>query len=138
MGGLSNECEPLFKPGQEITCHAKAAVKGRQFVTVVDPIQDGIEVSDKVAGGNIVVGANVAAKRPFGVAQHDAAAGEKVTVYRGKYILPVQASAAAIAAGKEVEVADTAGTVKVLASGEAVGVALTTAKASEVVIVALY
>ena len=138
MAAPKNECVPLFDPGTHITAHAKAAVIGKTIVTVADAIQGGLDPSDSILGGNIIVQTVGVGNRGLGVADQDAAAGGKVGVFRNGVIVPVTAGAA-VAAGAELS-ADAEGKVITQAGvTEPVGQALTAAAAADdEVIVALY
>lgn len=114
---IVNPCVPFYKPGGELTCEPTTAVLGCRFVKISGNLS---------ADGNIAIAPPTAAGRVFGVANRDAAVGEKVTVYTAPgTVLPVFA-AAAVAAFAEVEV-NAAGAVIPLASGVPVGLVLTAA-----------
>ncbi len=142
---MANDCTPIFEPGHRVTGHASVAVTGKCFCAITADSQAGFGLSGLTPdplpvgpiGGDIVVGAPTAAAKGFGVAAYDAPAGGKVTILRSG-IVPVTASAAAITAGQEVEIADTTGHVKTLASGVAVGRAVASCLASADCPIALY
>lgn len=141
---MANQCIPYMEPGNRVTCHAAAAITGKCFVEITADAQAGYGLKglagDPLAAGVAslpVVGAAVAAARNFGVAERDAPSGGEVEVFR-KMIVPVTASNAAITAGQEVEVADTAGHVKTLSAGVAVGKAMSSCAANGDCLVALY
>lgn len=89
-------------------------------------------VATAVVGGNVVevaatgtVGpAGAASVKVIGVAAQDAAANASVTLFRGG--IQELVTTGTVTAGEQVEAA-AAGTVRTLASGRAIGVALTTA-----------
>lgn len=132
MSVTSNQCIPLNEPGHRITVHASVALTGKRFCDITAAAQAGYGlqglVADPLSAGVKslpVAGAPTAAARNFGVAEHDIASGAQGVVLTGKgLIVPVTASNAAITGGQEVEVADTTGRVKTLASGIAVGKAM--------------
>ncbi|MBO3663727.1 capsid cement protein [Microbacterium stercoris] len=103
---------PLFRPGDTVTFGVSSAVTAGQAVEVgtVD-----MSVAPAAAGSAKYVG----------VAGHDAAVGDKVTVEIGKPIHELKASGA-ITRGQKLETA-AAGAVRTLAAGTAVFLALTSA-----------
>ncbi|MBB4853755.1 hypothetical protein HNP40_001135 [Mycobacteroides chelonae] len=105
----------IYAPGADITAQATAAVTARRFVAIS---------GDRVPGGNIAVAPAPAGARSFGVAAHDGATGQLVTVVRGASRVVKVAAGAAITAGAEVEVG-AAGKAIAKASGIAVGYAVT-------------
>ncbi|SIM07995.1 Uncharacterised protein [Mycobacteroides abscessus subsp. abscessus] len=118
----------IYAPGADITAHATSPVTARRFVAIS---------GDRVAGGNIAVAPAPAGARAFGVAAHDGATGALVTVVRGNSRVVKVAAASAIAAGAEVEVG-TAGKAAALASGIAVGYAITSAASNTDAEISLY
>jgi predicted RecA/RadA family phage recombinase len=131
----ANECIPFYEDDNRVTGSAEAAVTGKRFVDISDPIQSGPLLNTGVAGGNLVVSHATAAGKVFGVASHDAGIGKKVTILR-KMIVPVTASAD-IATGAEVEVA-TGGKAVTLSAGRAVGRCLTACLADADAMIELY
>lgn len=129
---MANDCIPIFEPGHRITGHASVALTGKRFCNVTADAQAGFGLKGLVADpmaagikGLITLGAPTAAASALGVAAYDVASGGQVTVLIGKgMVVPVTASNATITGGQEVEIADTTGRVKTLASGVAVGRAL--------------
>lgn len=103
---------PLFRPGSTVTFGVTTAVSGGQLVQVG-------------AADRSVAPAAAASTSVVGVAGHDAAIGDKLTVEVNKPIHLVKASGA-ITRGQRVEAA-AAGAVRTLASGAAWGIAITTA-----------
>lgn len=90
MSTPANYCEPLFKPGADITGHASAAVTGKRFVRVSGPVQAGPDLNTSVSGGNVLIAHAAAGTRAFGVVKHDAAIDTDVLVHTGG-VLPVTA-----------------------------------------------
>lgn len=104
---------PLFRPGDTVTFNVTAAVTAGQAV-------------EASATADMAVAPAVAASAKYvGVAGHDAAVGDKLTVEVGKPIHELKASGA-ITRGQRLEIG-AAGTVRTLASGTAVFVALSSA-----------
>lgn len=118
---MANECNPLFRPGREITVLATATVTGKRCV--------GVSATRDATTGLIKVAHATAAGRALGVASADIASGATGSIKRGG-VLPVT-SGAGITAGVEVEVG-TAGKVITLASGKAVGIAVETVGSADV------
>lgn len=139
---MANNCIPIFEtPGGilRITAHATAALTGKRFCAISADAQAGFGLKGLAAdplaagiAGLISVGAPTAAARGLGVAEMDvASAGEvDVLICAGGAVIPVTASNATITAGQEVEIADTTGRVKTLASGVAVGRAMASCAAN--------
>lgn len=103
---------PLFRPGDTVTFTATAAVTGGQPV----------EVSTADRG---VAPAAAASAKYVGVAGHDAATGETVTIEIGKPIHELTASGA-VTRGQKLEAAGS-GKVRTLAAGAAIFLALSSA-----------
>lgn len=103
---------PLFRPGQTVSFNVTAPVTGGQLVQVGATDRS---VAPAVAASTSVVG----------VAGHDAAIGDKVTVEVGKPVHELTASGA-VTRGQRVETAAN-GRVRTLAAGSAYGIALTSA-----------
>lgn len=110
---MANECIPLFRPGDDITCQVSAAVLGKRFVS--------LSATRDVTTGLMVVAQSGAAARHFGVAAYDQpTVGSRVPVIRGKgSIIPVT-SGAAIAFNAELEV-DASGRAVTFSAGAKVG-----------------
>lgn len=109
---------PLFRPGQTVTFDVTTAVTGG------GPVEVGAadrSVAPAAAGSNKYVG----------IAGHDAAIGDKVTVEVGKPVHELTASGA-VARGAKLETAG-AGKVRTLSTGTNIGLALTTAADGAVV-----
>ena len=126
---MANECIPLYQPGEHITAAVATAVTGKTFVDISGA------TLNPATGALISVAPATAAGKILGVAAFDAAVGAQVPVI-GEGVVPVTAGAA-ITAGAEVEVG-TGGKAITLASGKAVGRALTTAANNADVYVRLY
>ena len=126
---MANECIPLYQPGKHITAAVATAVTGKTFVDISG------QTLNPATGALISVAPAAAAGKTLGVAAFDAAAGAQVSVI-GEGVVPVTAGAA-ITAGVEVEVG-ASGKAITLASGKAVGRALTTAANNADVYVRLY
>lgn len=109
---MSKSYLPLFRPGQTVTFGVTTAV------TAGTPVEVG-------TADMSVAPAAAASAKVVGVAGHDAAVGEKVTVEVGKVIHQLTASGA-ITRGQRLETAG-AGKVRTLAAGTAVYLALTSA-----------
>jgi hypothetical protein len=111
-------------------------VTGKRFVKISGARQAGNPrqgVSDAIVGGNITVAPCGAGDPVFGVAAHDCAQGDLVTVYRAPKIVPVSAGGA-ITAGAEVG----AGAAGVAVTGTGGGQAVDTGVSGADVGVALF
>lgn len=122
----NNECIEFYPEARNITCRANGAVTGKRFVKV-----SGNRESDLID-----VATCTAAAKAFGVAGYDAADNEIVPVKRGPAVVPVKC-AANLTAGVEVE-SDASGQAIVLASGKALGIAVTGATSGDDAQIALY
>ncbi|PKV80906.1 capsid cement protein [Nocardia fluminea] len=123
---MANECTPLFQPGKDVTVLLTGAVVGKTFVA----ISAAPDTYGQLKGVTCT-----AAARAFGVAARDAASGARVLV-RKKGIVPVTAGGT-IAVGAEVEVG-ASGKAVTLASGKAVGQAVSAGTNNADVLVDLY
>lgn len=103
---------PLFRPGDTVTFNVSAAVTAGQ------PVEVG-------TADMAVAPAGAASAKVVGVAGHDAAVGDKLTVEVGKPIHELKASGA-ITRGDRLEAAG-AGAVRTVAAGTPVYLALTSA-----------
>lgn len=103
---------PIFRPGDVVTFNVTTAVTGGQ------PVEVG------TADRSVAPAAALSAK-VVGVAGHDAAVGDKVTVEVGKPIHLLTA-AGAVTRGTRLEAAGS-GAVRTVSTGEAVYLALTSA-----------
>lgn len=126
---LVNQCIALFEPGDDITMVADATIAGCTFVS-----PKANNVVDITTGLQKCVQAT-AATRPIGVLNGDAIQGNTRKVIRGNKVIPITAGAA-INSGSAVEVG-AAGKAVTLASGQAVGIALTNALTNELCYVAI-
>ena len=118
----------VYDPGSDITGEATATVTARRFLAIS---------GNRAAGGNVAVAPATAAGRIFGVAGNDAATGALVRVVRGNSRVVKVDAGGSIAAFAEVEVGS-AGKAVTLASGVAVGYALTAATNNTVAEISLY
>lgn len=116
---MANDCIPYYEPGADLTAHCEAAVIGKRFVAISDPVQNPIAgLASTAVGGNIVVSLSGADDvKTIGVAAYDAAIGKKVGVKACHgIVVPVTASAniatgalvTSDAVGKAIEAADNA------------------------------
>jgi Uncharacterized conserved protein (DUF2190) len=134
-----NECIRFYSPGQDISAYVGTAVTGKRFVKISANRQAGPALNTSTSGGNVTIAPATAAGAVFGVAAWDGGVGDIVDVRRGG-VVPVTASGA-ITAGDRVEVAGTganAGKAATLASGIAVGYAISGAADGEDAQIALY
>lgn len=123
---MVNDARPLFRPSDEITCLASAAVTGKRFVS--------ISATRDADTGLVKVAPGTAAGKAFGVAGYDAASGAVLPVLR-EGVVPVTAGGA-ITAGDQIEVGTDGKAVKA-STGVAVGLAIETATSGNDVFVAL-
>ena len=107
---------PAFRPGETVTFDVTAAVTGGRLVE--------LGTADRS-----VAPAAAASVKVVGVAGHDAAIGDKVTVEVSKPIDLVPC-AAAVARGAKVEAA-AAGKVQTATTGQVFGIALNTTTAAD-------
>ena len=122
---------PLYRPGADVTVTTTAAVVGKTFADITGPVV--------ASDGTLVRAATAtAAGKALGVFVNDAASGQRVGVIVGRgHVVPVT-SAAAVAAGDEVEVGASGKAAK-LAAGKAVGRAWSTVSTADAeVFVELY
>lgn len=110
---MANEVRPFYEPGGAITGHPTTAVIGKRFVAISGDRQSSAN------GGNVSIAPAGAGARIFGVASHDAAVGDKVTVLRIPGIVVPVVADGAIAANAEVTVG-AAGKAKTLGAQTAV------------------
>ena len=130
-----NECIRYYSPGQDITGYVTSAVTGKRCVNVSGNRQAGPALNTSTSGGNISIAPASAAGVTIGVAAWDGAVGDLVDVRRGG-VVPITADGA-ITAGTRVEVGTT-GKVRTLASGIAIGVAVSGAADGDDAQIALY
>lgn len=120
-----NQAHVLYVPGCDITCDAKAAVKGGTFVAP----------SGDIAVTHPVVSTATADTTPLGVAAYDAEKDTQVLVIRGNAVVEVTAGGV-FAAGDAISVGANGKAVKT-GSGPIVGVALNAGKADSPAFLAL-
>lgn len=124
---MSSHNIDVYAPGADITANATADVLAKRFV----------RVTGNRVGGNIAVAHAAAAGRIFAVAKHDAKSTELVSLARGASRIVKVTAGSVIAAFAEVEVgAD--GKAIALASGKAVGYAVTGAASGSDAQISLY
>lgn len=117
----------VYSPGADLTAHASTDILAKSFV----------RISGNRIDGNLSVAPAAAAGRIAGVARHDALAGDLVLLARGNSRVVKVTAGAAITAFAEVEVgAD--GKAITLASGKAVGYAVTGAASGADAQISLY
>lgn len=122
---MANECIPLFEPGDRLTADASSAITGKRFCMISANVEGGPGLSTNVTGNNLRAAHASAGALALGVASHDCAQDDKVTLITGG-VVPVTADGA-ISAGNEVEVG-TAGKAKAkTAGGQSVGIAVANA-----------
>jgi hypothetical protein len=120
----------IYDPGDDLTGFASADVLGGRFVSVS---------GDRDAtSGTVKFATTAAGARAHGVARFDAKSGNLFTVARGNArVVEVQAGAAAITAGHDVEVGAN-GVAVTQSTGVAVGYVVTGCAANGVAQVSLY
>lgn len=127
---MSNETIPLYRPGDDVTATASAAVVGKTFVDITAGV-------NAASGTPITVATATSASLSVGVASRDTASGAKLHVLRGKgSVVPVTAGGT-IAVGAEVEVGSN-GRAVTLASGKARGRAWSAGTSGNDVFIELY
>lgn len=131
----ANEAHRFFKPGADVPAHAAGAITGKRGVVISANRQSGPGLSATAEGSNYMISQAGAGVRIFGVAAHDAAIGDKVTVLRDG-IVPIR-TGAIITANQEVEM-DASGQAIPKASGVAIGFAVTGAASGADAEIALY
>lgn len=109
---VANECIPKYEPGQRITGKATAAITGKRLVAISGDLtpEGNIQVAHAVV--NALTADTGAA---IGVASHDCANGDLVTIIGAGAVVPVDPNVditagqklAAAAAGKVAPAADT-------------------------------
>jgi hypothetical protein len=123
MAKGDNQAHVLFQGVPFPTLRAETAVTGRRFVSISDAPSSGPGLSSTGEGSNLVGEHATAAGNADGVARYDAPLGETFAVVGKNATVQVDAGGT-FAAGQEVEVG-TGGKAVVLASGKAVGRAVT-------------
>src|SRR3954468_5155373 len=132
----ANTCYPLFETS-DVTFQATAAVTGKRFLSISADITSGPGLSATSEGSNLRMAHAAAGAKAFGVSKYDVASGAKGGVYGtpGR-VVPVTAGGT-VTAGQQVEVGTT-GQAITLASGIAVGLAVTSATSGNDVFVKIY
>ena len=131
---MANECVPYYTPAQTITGKATADITGCRFVKIDGTVSPGWQPEglQSTATPNVVpVTPLTTAIKAFGVAQKDVANGKLVGVFRYG-VVPVL-SGAAVVPGVQVE-SDSTGRAVTLASGVALGMAMSRASAANQII----
>lgn len=136
----TNEAIAYFDPGDDLTCHASAAIIGRRFVRPTGNKQVASQAlaSDGAGGTTPVAHATGAAgEKPLGVSTYDQPnINGKIPIMRGHKVAPVEMGAAA-AAGAQVQ-SDATGRAVTLAAGVSCGLLLNSPTAAgQIGIVAL-
>lgn len=125
---MANEMNDVYSPGRDITGRAQAAVIGCRF----------LKIAGNRVNGNLSVNHATAAGRSCGVSKYDQpTAGEPVGIARGKDRVVHVLASGAIAAFAEVE-AGAAGVAVTIASGKALGYAVTAAVDGALAEISLY
>ena len=135
-----NEAIAFFDPGDDLNCHASAAVVGHRFVVPTGNKAVGsLALATDTVGGTIPVAlaTGAAGAKPLGVATYDQpTVGGKLPVMRGHKVVPVE-SGAAITVGAQVQ-SDGTGRAITLAAGVPCGIVLNSPTAAgQIAIVAL-
>lgn len=126
---------PYYKPGQDLSVLATAALTGCRLVAISGDVTSGPGLVDTIEGSYYRVGKPQAGGRVLGVLTRDTASGAPGTVVcEGVVAVFAQAS---ITAWEEVE-ADAEGRAVPLSTGVAVGVALADAAQNELAQIKLY
>ncbi len=138
----ANEAIAYFDPGDDLTCHASAAITGRRFLKVTGNKLVGSQALDTAAQGGttpVAHATGAAGEKPLGVSTYDqpnTGVTAKIPVMRGHKVVPVE-SGAAITAGAQVQ-SDGTGRAVVLAAGVTCGIVLNSPTAAgQIAIVAL-
>lgn len=118
---MANDLIPYFRPGQDITALATAAVTGKRFVRISGNRTSGPGLSATAEGSVYRAQHCDAALHPVGVSKYDAPLNGMFGIARGG-IVPVT-SGAAITAGQAVQ-SDANGKAIALAAGPKAGVAM--------------
>lgn len=74
---MANDCNPRYRPGQDITFQASGAITGKRFVIVTGRQVSFGALSSTADGGNLIAAQAGAGARADGVAKYDAASGDK-------------------------------------------------------------
>jgi hypothetical protein len=137
---MANDCIPLYRPGEDITAQATAAVTGKRIVRISGAMTSGPLLAATAEGSNVrVAHCAGATDNPFGVSKYDAASGGKVGVIR-EGVVPITAGAA-VTSGQQVMADATGQAIPYVWAGAAVpvvvGTAITDATTGNDVFVAL-
>jgi hypothetical protein len=130
-----------YDPGADITCQATAALTGGRGVAIptVRNVGGPAGIAD-LGDGLLNVGLPAAGAPIFGVASHDAAIGGRVNIMRAPKVVPMEATAVALAVGVLVMV-DAAGRILLRTAGNSIvgrTLSATTGAAGEFAQVELY
>lgn len=117
----TNPAVPFWDKAETITASAGTAVTGKRFVTITGARTDGKATVGHAAG--------TATTRALGVSAYDADAGNDVTVYKGKQVMPVTAAVAITAGQLLYSAAD--GRATNVATGNVVAIAVDDAAAGD-------
>jgi hypothetical protein len=128
---MANECIPLFRPGQDLTATASAAVTGKRLVAWTGYLSTATPSTLPTAAHATAAGAVA------GVAVYDAASGSRFAITRGKGAWVPVTALGAITAGVEVE-AGAGGKVTTFSAGVKVGRAMSTGVTDTDCIIELY
>lgn len=119
---MANDCIPFYRPGDDITIQASAAITGKRFLAISGDRTSGPGLAATAEGSNYRAQHAGAGARAVGVSMYDVPNGGKVgMIVEG--VVPVTAGAA-IAAGAEVQ-SDGSGQAITLAAGKSLGVCMT-------------
>lgn len=106
---MANDCIPYYRPGEDLTGQATAAVVGKRVLKISATLTSGPGLAATAEGSNARVNHCAGATEvPFGISKYDAASGGKVGIIR-EGVVPVTAGAA-VTAGQQL-MADATGKV---------------------------
>jgi len=129
---MANESIPLFRPGQDISATASAAVTGKRFVAWTGGLLPLTSPKTLPTAAHATAAGAIA-----GVSSYDAASGSRFAVQRGKGLVVTVTAAGNFAALSEVEVGAN-GKAAVFGSGVKVGKALSAGSTDTDCFVELY
>lgn len=141
MAKGDNPILPLYEDADHITGAVASAgsVLGGRFVVPSGGFQSSPLLNAATVatdGGNVQINQAGAGARALGVAAYDAPnPGDKVTIYTGRFVVPMVAGGS-ITAGQQVE-SDAAGKPITLATGVANGLAVSSASSGQTVYIRL-
>src|SRR5438309_1001956 len=125
MSAPVNECVPRYRPADQLTGHATAAITGKRFLKISGGFQAGPALNTSVSGGNVQVAHADPSDYTIGISNKDCASGSKLTIVGiNGGTFPVTADGT-VTAGDKVMVGS-AGKAKTLASGSAVAASAST------------